>query len=785
MNVSLNWLSALLGRPLDPADTAHRLSMLGAPVDAVEPLHQDLSEVIVALVERVEKHPNADRLSLCQVNDGGKVIEVVCGAPNVTAGKKYPYAPVGTTLPGGLKLEQRKIRGVISNGMLCSSKELGLGDDHSGILELATEAAPGTRFVDAVPVADYRLVFDVTANRPDLLGHKGVARELAAAGGGMVRLPKVPGEPATTPDPLRAGNRGSADGVEIVIEDEDGCPRYAAAIIRGVKVGPSPEWLQSRLRNIGARPINNVVDATNYVLFELNQPQHAFDLQKLGGSKIVVRRARAGEKILTLDGESRTLTAEMTAICDAAVPVAVAGVMGGRDSEVTAETTDILLECAYFNPGRIRKTRTALKLSTEASYRFERGIDPDGVPAALRRGVALILATAGGTATGAVDVYPHPIQEPLVFLRPERVEHLLGMAVPRAEIERHLTSVGFTVAPRDERMAVQVPGWRPDVTREVDLIEEVARLKGYDAFPVELRPLRPSRVPEDPAEALRQRVREVFTGFGLHEARSYPLGASGGEGAVALSNPLSAEDAYLRSDLLTGLSRAAERNWSARERDVRLFEIGTVFSRSGVQGQRPTESVRLAGVVSGARTPPHWTTSGKSPDYDLWDLKFLFEEAAQTARPGGSITADESGWILRDRGGVQRGWARRLEADRPAWAAPLYGFEVELETQAPAHLPYRPLPTTPLLERDLALVVPAGISAEQVEALVRKNGTPLLESVRVFDEYRSRDLAGRSVAWRLIFRAPDRTLRDEEVDAIVKKVLAVLKEELGVRLRES
>ena len=785
MNVSLNWLSALLGRPLDPAETAHRLSMLGAPVDAIEPLHQDLGEVIVALVERVEKHPNADRLSLCQVNDGARVIEVVCGAPNVTAGRKYPYAPVGSTLPGGFKLEQRKIRGVISNGMLCSSRELGLGDDHAGILELATEAVPGTRFVEAVPVADYRLVFDVTANRPDLLGHKGVARELAAASGAVVRLPKVPGEPATTPDPVRAGSRGSTDGVEILIEDEEGCPRYAAAVIRGVRVGPSPEWLQSRLRNIGARPINNVVDVTNYVLFELNQPQHAFDLGKLGGAKIVVRRARAGEKITTLDGESRTLTPEMTAICDANTAVGIAGVMGGRDSEVTAETTDILLECAYFNPRRVRKTRTALKLSTEASYRFERGMDPDGVPAALRRGVALILATAGGKATGAVDAYPHPIQEPLVFLRPERVEHLLGMAVPRAEIERYLTSVGFTVAPREERMAVQVPGWRPDVTREVDLIEEVARLKGYDAFPVELRPLRPSTVPEDPSEAVRDRVRELFTGFGLHEARSYPLGTSSGEGAVELSNPLSAEDAWLRSDLLTGLTRAVERNWSARERDVRLFEIGTVFHRPDVKGQRPSESVRLAGVVSGARTPPHWTSAGKSPDYDMWDLKFLFEEAARAARPGATVAADETGWVLQDRAGVRRGWARRLEADRPAWAAPLFGFEVELETQPLSRSPYRPLPTTPPLERDLALVLPAGTTADQVEALIRKHGTPLLESVRVFDEYRARELAGRSVAWRLVFRAADRTLRDEEIDAIVKKVLAVLKEELGVRLRES
>jgi phenylalanyl-tRNA synthetase beta chain len=383
-------------------------------------------------------------------------------------------------------------------------------------------------------------------------------------------------------------------------------------------------------------------------------------------------------------------------------------------------------------------------------------------------------------------VYPNPVQEPLVFLRPGRVEHLLGTPVARAEIERHLASVGFTVAPRDERMAVQVPGWRPDVTREVDLIEEVARLKGYDAFPVELRPLRPSTVPDDPSEHLRGRIRRAFTGLGLHEARSYPLGGPGADGsAVELSNPLSADDAFLRTDLLTGLTRAAERNWSARHRDIRLFEIGTVFHRVGGEGHRPAESLRLGGVVSGSRTPPHWTSSGKPVDYDLWDLKFLFEEAARAGRPDATIGADESGWVLLDQAGTQRGWARRIEADRPAWAAPLFGFELEIETRAERLYQFAALPVTPPLERDLALVLPAGLAAQQVEREMRRTAGPLLESAGVFDEYRAAGLAGRSVAWRLIFRAADRTLRDEEVDAIVKRMLAVLKEEFDVRLRES
>ena len=781
MNISLNWLSAMLGQPLEPKETAHRLTMLGAAVDAVEPLHQDIGDVIIAHVEKVDRHPNADRLSLCQVNDGTRVIEVVCGAPNVTAGKKYPYAPVGSTLPGGLKLEARKIRGVLSNGMLCSSKELGLGDDHSGILELSTDAAPGTRFLDVMPIADHRLVLDITANRPDLLGHKGVARELAAAAGTPVRLPAIPGEPPMIPEPTRAGASGTVDGVEVVIEDAEGCPRYTAAVIRGVRIGPSPEWLQARLRSIGARPINNVVDVTNYVLFELNQPLHAFDLKKLGGPKIVVRRARSGEAIITLDGVTRTLSAGMTAICDQLRPVGVAGVMGGADSEVTADTTDIVLECAWFNPRRIRATRTALKLSTEASYRFERGIDLSGLPAALRRAVSLIVATAGGKPTGAVDVYPTPVQEPLIFLRPGRVRHLLGADVPVADIERFLTSVGFAVAPREDRLAVQVPGWRPDVTREVDLIEEIARLRGYDSFPVELRPLRPSVVPDDPADALKSRLRRLLTGLGLHEARSFPLGPAGGEGGVELANPLSSDDAFLRTDLLPGLVRAVERNWAARQRDVRLFEVGTVF-RSAGKNNRPTEAIRLAVVLTGARSPAHWSSSGKSGDYDHWDLKFVFEQALEAIGVDAGLQSDGQGWSAGETG---RGGP--VTADRPAWGAPVFGFELVLPAGGLADRvhPFASFPSTPPLERDLALVLPVGVTADQVEQVLRKSGAPLLERTWVFDEYKSGELAGRSVAWRLIFRAPDRTLRDEEVDAIVKRMLAVLKGELGVGIRES
>src|SRR6266480_660162 len=497
MIVSRRWLEALLGRPLEGNDIADRLARQVAPVDGVVPIHQDLREVVIARVLEVKQHPNADRLSLCQVDAGnGAPLEVVCGAPNVQAGKLYPFAPVGATLPGGLKLERRKIRGIESNGMLCSAKELGLGADQAGILELDTQAPPGTPFLEAIPIADEQIIIDVSANRPDLLCHKGVARELAVSLGATVKLPEIRradgqmgGRAVTARQPRRpSAHQGVSDGVEIRVEDPEGAPRYMIAVMRGVKVQPSPAWLAARLQAIGQRSINNIVDATNYILFEVNQPLHAFDLAKLRGPAVVVRRAKPGEPIVTLDGVERKLNGEMTVICDAERPTIVAGVMGSAESEVTETTTDIVLEAAYFQPTRIRRTRRALGVSSESSYRFERGIDILGLPDAIARAVDLIVAIAGGEVREPpLDLWPEPHKARSVFLREARVGHLLGVDVPRKEMERLLSAVGFVAAPKDDRLAVQIPGWRPDVTREVDLIEEVARLRGYDTFPDELR----------------------------------------------------------------------------------------------------------------------------------------------------------------------------------------------------------------------------------------------------------------------------------------------------------
>lgn len=793
MNISRKWLEDFLRRPLDSRDVAARLAMLGATVDAIEPLNPGLEQIVIGLVESAVQHPNADRLKLCTVNDGtGTSHQVVCGAPNVQAGKKYPFAPLGATLPGGLTIEKRKLRGVASEGMLCSARELGLGQDHDGILELDTPAEPGTRLLDALPLGDERLIMDVTPNRPDLLGHKGVARELAHSYETTFRLPELPGTVGpTVPSPRKAeGEEAMVGGVRIVMDDPDGCRRFLGAVIRGVKVGPSPAWLARRITAIGMRPINNVVDATNWVMFELNQPMHPYDIAKLRGAapEIIVRRAHLGETLVTLDDVERKLTVEMTMIADAAGSVGVAGVMGAAHVEVSETTTDVFLECAWFDPRGIRRTRRALNLSSEASYRFERGVDLWNGPEAIRRCIEIILATAGGTLVEPpVDLFPrvtHPLR---IFLRPSRVARVLGVELAWKDVEKALGAIGATVLskPDDARIAVDVPGWRPDLVKEVDLIEEIARVHGYDNFPSDLRPYRVGEIREASSELADDRVRRGLAARGLFEAITLPMGPSNDSGnGVRLLNPLASNESYLRSALLPNLVRQVELNWREQVRAVRLFEIGTVFEQDG-PGQVPVEERRVAGVVTGGREPDHWT--GPVADYDLWDLKGLFTAALSLAVPAATVQVEGNAWVGVTRDGQVVGRAERLTADAPPWAAPLFGFEIDIDPAARATPAVRPPAATPASERDIALVVPAGVSAAQIEDAVRRSGGSTLESVLVVDEYRGEKLPPemRSVVFRLVFRAPDRTLEKAEVDQAVARVLKHLEKELRVQLRET
>ncbi len=788
MNLSRRWLEAFLRRPLTAGDVARRLVMLGAGVDGIEPINGGLAAIVVGQVLSAKPHPNADRLRVCLVNDGSaEPLHVVCGAPNVTEGKKYPFARVGVTIPGGITLDRRKIRGEVSEGMLCSARELGLGQEHDGILELDTELPPGTPLLQVLPVDDDRLLVDVTPNRPDLLGHKGAARELAFSYGVPFRLPEIPGAPAEGLGTLRRvdAERATIGALGVGIEDPEGCARFTAVVIRGVKVGPSPAWLRDRLAAVGSRSINNVVDATNYVLLELNQPMHAYDLAKIRGPEIVARRAREGEKVVTLDGVERSLTVEMVAIADAAGPIGIGGVMGGQATEVDAATTDLVLEAAWFEPKRLRRTRRTLNHSTDASYRFERGVDLWGLPEAQRRCVELILATAGGTVEDAVDLFPRPSNPTRIFLRIRRVEQILGARLELATLEKYLVAIGATVLnkPDDDRLAVDVPGWRPDLLQEIDLIEEIARLHGYDNFPTDLHPYRVGRLEVEPLDRTMQRLREQLSGQGLLETVSLPFGPAEGDRAVRLLNPLSAEDAYLRQTLLPLLVRAAETNWSHQVRDIRLFEIGTGFLMSPTE-LRPEETLWVAGIISGARGPSHW--AGDPPgDFALWDIAAIFQAAAGLAYPGAQVQVDTQGWVARTPDGRTVGHARRLQVSPPAWAAPIFGFELELAREAAAPVRYRPLPVTPAAWRDLNLVLGPGVSAAAVESAVSVAGGALLESVTVQSEFRSPQLGPdhRAVQFRLTFRAPDRTVRDEEVDASLKRILTTLERNLDAKLR--
>ena len=794
MNISLRWLQDFLRRELDPAEVTERLTMLGAPVDAVEPLHAGLEEIVVGLVEEVRPHPNADRLRVTTVNDGTeRRLSVVCGAPNVAAGRKYPFARVGATVPHGkggapMKLERAKLRGEVSEGMLCSARELGLGQEHDGILELATDAAPGTPLLDAIPLADYRLVVDVTPNRPDLLGHKGVARELSASYGTPFRLPQIPGgESLDVPPARHAGAADAVGGLRVAIDDAESCPRFHAAVIRGATVGPSPEWLRRRLEAVGVRSINNVVDATNYVMLELNQPMHAYDLRRLRGGTLVVRRARAGERLVTLDGVERPLTDDMVAIADGEGVIGLAGVMGGASTEVSAESRDILLEAAYWNPSRVRLTRRALNLSTEASYRFERGIDLWGGEAAMRRCIELMLATAGGElAEPPLDLWPAPSFAPRIFLRPARVAQVLGVELPWQELERHLVAIGATVVskPEDGRIAVDVPGWRPDLRREIDLIEEIARLHGYDSFPADLRRFRVGDLPDAPEEAVSAAIRRGLVAEGFYEVVSLPMGPVHDRESVRLLNPLAADDAWLRRRLLPGLVRLVEANWANRVADVRLFEIGTAFT-AAPPGERPREERRVAAVFTGRREPEHWSGTGEAR-FDIWDLKGRLEAAVALAVPGAEVQVEGQAWVVRDREGRTVGEGGPLAADAPPWAAPLFGFELLVDPGPRRPAPFAPLPTTPSSERVLALLLPEGVRVLQVETLLRRAGGALLERVVVESDYRGAELppGTRSVAFLLTFSAPDRTMRDSEVDEAEARLLATLAQELGIQRRD-
>jgi phenylalanyl-tRNA synthetase beta chain len=818
MIVSVEWLKAFVDSGHTAAELRDLITSHTATVDELVALRADLAPIVIARVVEEAPHPDSDHLHVTKVDMGtGELLDVVCGAPNVKAGTLYPFAPTGTVMPGGLKIEKRKIRGQTSNGMLCSARELGLGAEHDGIMELDLDVAPGTPFLLAVPVGDAQLVIDVLPNRPDLLSHLGVAREIAAITGHPMTLPDIGAGSVAIPAARRFRRAGNAGGIVLHLEDARIASRYMGVVIRGVTVGPSPEWLVARLASVGSRSVNNVVDATNYVLHELGHPTHAFDLGKFDPEPIapektvVVRSAKPGETLVTLDGVTRALSPEMTVIADSVKPVALAGVMGGRDTEVDSSTTDLFVEVAVFDPARTRQTRRLAGLSTDASYRFERGVDGVDAPRALTRVASLIIALAGGAVTAPpVDLYAgDPPHSPIVF-RMSRLARVLGVTLPADLVADLLRRLGCQADIEDGGAAVHVvaPSWRRDLVGEVDLVEEVARLHGYDALPDDIRPYRPGTSTDDPLWGVAARLRERLVGAGLLEVKPVPF-VSGDVQHVRIVNPLAENEGHLRRSLLETLARRAEYNLSHRQGNVRLFEIGSVFAPGA--DAMPREEMHVGLLVMGERRPPHFTDA-KPPAIDEWDARALAELVGRATSPATDVRlvahsgADAVLWSIEIDGAVV-GDVRRVVLDAPVWASPAFGVEVTLAPTSNADVApagehahgapsiwspplaprYRTLPSTPAAEFDLALIVPQALSAADVERVIRESAGDLLERLVAFDLYEGPNIEpdARSVAWRLTLRHPERTLRDKEIEGRRSRILSALQSELNVRQRST
>lgn len=822
MKITYNWLKQYVDFNGSPEELAERLTMLGLEVEGVEKVGGEFEGIVVAQVITRDKHPNADKLSVCRVHDGQGERQIVCGAQNFQPGDKVPLILPGHTLPAKpgqepFTIKVGKIRGVESHGMMCSPSELGLAEDASGLMILRPDARVGQPFAEYLGRARGDVVYDLetTPNRPDWNSVLGIAREISALTGNPLRLPEIP--------PLPEDAARPAEGlVSITLADADLCPRYTARVILGVTIGPSPDWLRHALEKVGLRSINNVVDVTNYVMLETGQPLHAFDYHRLakdaqGKPAIIVRRAADGEKFITLDGQEHALTRENLLIADPVKGIALAGVMGGQNTEINDQTVDVLLESAYFHPTNIRRTAKKLGLRTDASYRFERGADIGITDYASRRAAQLILETAGGRlAQGVVDAYPQPAAPRSISLRPEKVRALLGVDIPRETCESLLVGLGLKVARRVPQpvdapapepqppLVFQIPSFRVDLKREVDLIEEVARLYGVDKIPATPPRGALGTHPFDRRHDELGEIRRLLTGLGLHEAQGQTLLGEteihGVEPAllVRLSNPLSSDMNVLRPSLLPGLIHAVQHNVNRKTTDVALFEVGRVFEQR--QG-KIHEEWRVAVALTGQRAPRFWEGADRDAHADLFDLKGLLEEflehlglraVAFARRPAPSAFWAESAQILL--GGKvplgEMGWLHPLVARRYDVRAPLLLAELQVDEllgRRNAEKQFKPLPAFPSVRRDLAFLAPAELAHAAVLEAVRKAKTPHLEAVELFDVYRGAHLpAGqKSMAYSFTYRHPERTLTDAEVNAAQEKLVAHLKQTLGITVRDS
>jgi len=802
MKVSCEWLSEFVS-PLPKAEElASRLTRAGLEVEGLENPAQALRGVVVAKIVASAPHPNAEKLSVTRIDAGGPPLQVVCGAKNYQVGDLVPLAPVGTTLPDGTTIQQASLRGVESHGMLCSARELGLAEDASGLLILPAGLKPGTPLAEALGLDDTVMEVNVTPNRGDALSHLGVGREASAVLGVPLRRKlRTPVESAA-----------SSGAIRIEIADPEGCRRFTARVLEGVRVGPSPEWMRRRLERCGMRSISNVVDVTNYVMLELGQPFHAFDLDKIQGGFLRVRKARAGEPLTTLDGKARTLVADDLVIEDARGAQSLAGTMGGAETEVSATTTRVLLEAANWDPGVIRRMARRHQLPSEASYRFERGVDRTVLPEVLDHAAALMAEVSGATVRkGRIDVEPRPATPRVVELRSDAVEALLGSPVPEAEIRRILESLGF----RPEGKGYRVPGWRHDVERPEDLVEEVARIRGYEHIPAHLPASSGTLKPEPDWVEVERRIRGTLSGLGFDEVMNYSfvdpellrwvtpralekLGAP--VDAVRLQNPLTPQQAVMRTTLLASLLPNVAFNLRHQPESLRLYELGRAYLRdpAGGKGLRPVaeERLRIGGVLWGRRFPRGWTADDASNDFV--DARGAVEAIVAALGPGAVTCTLARMAPFHPRataevrvGEVVLGWVGELHprvAGELGLPPGIFAFELEyaaLERLAVLSPQFHPLPRFPAVLRDLAVVVPASVPADEVRAVIQEVGGALVEEARVFDVYTGPPLpeGQKNLAFALRYRAEDRTLRDDEVAAAHTRIVEEVQRRLGGQLR--
>jgi phenylalanyl-tRNA synthetase beta chain len=816
MNVSYQWLSQYIDLSgYSAADLAEKLTRAGIEVDVVAARNAGVSGVVVGHVVTREKHPNADKLSVCTVDVGNpERLQIVCGAANVAAGQKVPVAVVGAVLPGDFKIKRAKLRDVESHGMICSAKELGLNekllakDQQEGILVLPADAPLGEPIVTYLGLDDEVLELDLTPNRSDCLSMLGAAYEIGAILDRPVTVPETTGELMAL-----SGSTKAAEHVSVHISSPEHCSLYSARIIEGVRIAPSPQWLKNRLLAAGIRPINNVVDVTNFVMLEYGQPLHAFDRDRLANGAIDVRLAHAGETLVTLDDQTRALQTSMLVIADGPKAVALAGVMGGASSEVTAETSRILLESAKFAGPTVRKTSRQLGLRSESSLRFEKEVNADGVFAALDRAAVLIAQLAGGTiAEGVVSARTEAAPNVQIGLTLEKINSYLGTHLHAAEIEQLFARLQFGCEWHAEHALfhVHVPNRRGDITRDVDLIEEIARIYGYDRIPTSLIHGATTVGALTAEQQVRRATRVALTGAGLDEVINYSFtepkklsllpGPNATKQAVALALPMSEERSVLRKSLLPHMLDVALHNRNHGQADVFIFELGHVFATAETALTRlPDETLHLGILMTGNRVPGEWMQTARAVDF--YDLKGTLEalfaylgladvqfvaDAADGFHPGRCAR------LAITRNGVETvlGWAGQVH---PAVQQTLDlpdTYVAELQMAALSEwvtfdVNYKPLPRFPESKRDLALVVGRDVATVQMIDNIRQVGGELLQSVQVFDVYTGDKIASdkKSVAFALLFRHDERTLQDEEVQGLTERIVRALNESFGAQLR--